>query len=172
MTTPSSLDTVAAGPRRRGAPKGNRNAWKHGQRSAAAKAEREAARAALIARLPDGSLFARIARNREPELKRLGWGVALAQFPSNKTNNSISPMAEGEGNPPPDFSENKTNNSVARDGLARRGAPKGNRNALKHGFHSSKRREFDSGLRDLLRRLDAMCKLAHAMANANAGGTR
>ena len=98
--------------KRRGAPRGNRNAWKHGRRSAAAKAEREAARAALIARLPDCSLFVRIAENSEPELKRLGWDAALAQFRSNKTNNSTSRMAEGEGDPPPDFSENKTKNSV------------------------------------------------------------
>jgi hypothetical protein len=54
----------------------------------------------------------------------------------------------------------------------RPGAPKGNRNALKHGFHSGKRRDFDSGLRNFLRRLDAMCNLAGAMANANAGRAR
>jgi uncharacterized protein YjcR len=161
-----------APPRRPGAPKGNRNAWKHGGRSAAAKAEREAARSALMARLPDGSRFVRIAEDSEPELERFGWHAALAQFRSNKTNNSISRTAEGEGDPPPNFSENKTNNSVARDGRRRRGAPKGNRNALKHGFHSGKRREFDSGLRNFLRRLDMMCELARAMSNANAGKAR
>jgi uncharacterized protein YjcR len=165
-------DSAAAQPRKRGAPRGNRNAGKHGGRCAAAKAEREAARNALIARLSDGSLFVRIAEDSEPELKRLGWDMALAQFRSNKTSNSISRAAEGEGDPPPHFSENKTNNSVARDGSRRRGAPKGNRNALKHGFHSGKRREFDSGLRNFIRRLDAMCGLARATANANAGKVR
>jgi uncharacterized protein YjcR len=173
-TTDSGAKHIGESPRarKRGAPKGNRNAWKHGGRSAMAKAEREATRAALIARLPDSSLFVRIAENSEPELKRLGWDVALAQFRSNKTNNSVSRTAEGEGGPPPDFSENKTNNSVARDGARRRGAPKGNRNALKHGGFSGQRREFSLELRKFVRRMDDMCKLARDMANANAGRAR
>jgi hypothetical protein len=56
--------------------------------------------------------------------------------------------------------------------LRKRGTPKGNRNALKHGFKSGKRREFDSGLRQFRRRLHAMCALAHAIAQAKCGGTR
>jgi uncharacterized protein YjcR len=141
MTTTDS-STEDAAPRKRGAPRGNRNAWKHGGRSAAAKAEREAARERVAASLPDPNLLVQIARRHEPAIKRLGWDAELARIESNKTNNS-----------------------VARDGPRKRGAPKGNRNALKHGFRSGKRREFSSGLRNFLRRLDAMCKLAHVMAN-------
>src|ERR1041385_710920 len=43
-------------PRKAGAPKGNRNAWKHGRRSAAAKAARAADRADIVAFLPDPHL--------------------------------------------------------------------------------------------------------------------
>jgi uncharacterized protein YjcR len=173
-TTDSGAKHIGESPsaRKRGAPRGNRNAWKHGGRSAMAKAEREAARAALIARLPDSSLFVRIAENSEPELKRLGWDVALAQFRSNKTNNSISPRAEGEGAPPPHISRNKTKNSVAQESGPKRGAPKGNRNALKHGGFSGQRREFSLELRKFVGRMDDMRKLARGMANANAGRAR
>src|SRR5206468_9569351 len=100
------------------------------------------------------------ARNQAP-----GVGRGARANESNKTNNSVSQAKEGEGDPPSIFSTNKTNNSVAHDGPRKRGAPKGNRNALKHGFRSGKRREFSSGLRNFLRRVDAMCKLAHAMAS-------
>ncbi len=207
-------DEGALPPRRRGAPKGNRNAWKHGGRSAAAKLAREAARARVIDRLPDAGLFVRIAGRSEPEIRRLGWDAALAQIQRNKPNNSVARTRGEEGDPPPVFPENKTNNSVAhgsspaqgrgttrsvvegacapaplpacggpspalrgeshnsvaQKGTPKRGAPKGNKNALKHGFHSAKRRDFDSGLRKFLRRVNAMCKLAHAMASAGTAG--
>ncbi|MFL5236395.1 MAG: hypothetical protein ACJ8EL_02100 [Rhizomicrobium sp.] len=165
MTTTDANAGDAPAPRKRGAPKGNRNAWKHGGRSAAAKAGRKAARERVVACLPDAGVFVQIARRHEPEIKRLGWDAELARIESNKTNNSVSQAKEGEGDPPSIFSTNKTNNSVAHDGPRKRGAPKGNRNALKHGFRSGKRREFSSGLRNFLRRVDAMCKLAHAMAS-------
>jgi uncharacterized protein YjcR len=173
MTTmDSNLDDMAPTPRsrRRGAPKGNRNAWKHGQRSAAAQVAREAARRGVIDRLPDPNLFVRLGANHQPEIQYLGWEAALPQFRSNKTNNSVARADKGEGTPPPIFSTNKTNNSVAPESPRKRGAPKGNKNALKHGFRSDKRHEFDAELRTFIRRMNAMCKLANVMANVRRSG--
>jgi uncharacterized protein YjcR len=172
MTTMDSHagDAAACVPRKAGAPKGNRNAWKHGKRSAAAQVARAAARRDVIDQLPDPNLFVRLGANHQPELQRLGWEGALPQFRSNKTNNSIAAVEEGEGTPPPIFSTNKTNNSIAPGGHRKRGAPKGNKNALKHGFRSGKRHEFDAELRIFIRRMNAMCKLANVMANAGRPG--
>jgi hypothetical protein len=192
----------AAPPRRRGAPKGNRNAWKHGGRSAAAKLAREAARAALVARLPDARVwrpslkFADTAHallsgaatrveshgvvagegepppsflpnktNNSVSSPKAGEGDPPPPFLPNKTNNSVAHPKAGEGDPPPPFLPNKTNNSVARESGRRRGAPKGNKNALKHGLKSGERRAFGADLRQFLHRLDAICALAHAMAS-------
>jgi uncharacterized protein YjcR len=170
MTTTDSNpgDATPASLRKRGAPKGNRNAWKHGGRSAAANVARAAARADILAHVPDGSVFGQIAARHEAEVRRLGWDAELARVESNKTNNSVACRKDGEGGPPSNFSGNKTNNSLARDGPRKRGAPKGNRNALKHGFSSGKRREFSSGLRLFIRRMNAMCELALATARADA----
>ena len=65
----------------------------------------------------------------------------------------------GRGNTPLNFPENETNNSVAG-----RGAPKGNRNALKHGMETRERREFHVQLRAFMRRIDAVCDVASAIA--------
>lgn len=189
MTTPDSFDDHAP-PRKRGAPKGNRNAWKHGKRSAAAKAERQAARARIVAKLPDPRMLrsslaradAAVAHFRAacpspadagdnrigvspPQIE--GGGDPPPHFSRNKTNNSVAGEVRGDrGTPSPDFSRNKTNNSVAGDGRAKRGAPKGNHNALKHGSFSGQREEFRSELRLFLRRLDATCRLANTLANS------
>ncbi|MBV9572362.1 MAG: hypothetical protein JO056_14070 [Alphaproteobacteria bacterium] len=242
MTLESDTEETNA-PRKRGAPKGNRNAWKHGARSAAAKAERAAIRGRRVASLPD-------ARVLQPSLAHVDWayaqieaGARRAQNSPNKTNNSVWPAVEGEGctnfspnktnnsvsaaregDPPPHFSPNKTNNSdltgsspaqrgrgttqretrasafakgvvegakpelrfaplpayggtlpasqgeshnsVADEPPRRRGAPKGNKNALKHGMKSAERLAFKSDLRKFLRRIHATCGLAHAIAKS------
>ncbi len=185
MRVDSTPDRAGTTPTRRpGAPKGNRNAWKHGGRSAAAKLARAAARAKIVARLPDARVllpsvkFANAAhalldggsssarRDIAPEGERRG------DFSPNKTNNSVSRAEAGEGDPPSPFSPNKTNNSVAQLSGPRRGAPKGNKNALKHGMKSAERRAFGADLRQFLYRLDAMCALAHAVANTGARSKR
>jgi hypothetical protein len=109
MTTTDSNPSEAAPAslRRRGAPKGNRNAWKHGGRSVAAKVAREAARADILAHVPDGSVFVQIAGRHEAEIRRLGWDAELARVESNKTNNSVARPKDGEGGSPSNFSGNK-----------------------------------------------------------------
>src|SRR5437763_14108871 len=104
MRVDSLLEGVAAAPpRKRGAPKGNRNAWKHGGRSAAAKLAREAARAKVVARLPD-------ARVLLPSVK-FGIAVhALLDGGSSPARRGVAPEGEGGG----DFSPNKTNNFASR----------------------------------------------------------
>src|SRR4051812_2289406 len=109
MTTTDSNpgDATPASLRKRGAPKGNRNAWKHGGRSAAANVARAAARADILAHVPDGSVFGQIAARHEAEVRRLGWDAELARVESNKTNNSVACRKDGEGGPPPIFPETK-----------------------------------------------------------------
>ena len=168
MTTLDSGSEDTEVPRKRGAPKGNRNAWKHGARSAAAKAERAAIRGRRVASLPD-------ARMLQPSLDCANWvheqiaaQAKCAQNSPNKTNNSISQAPEGEGRA--HSLPNKTNNSVSGEERRKRGAPKGNKNALKHGMKSAERRAFNSGLRTFLRRVHATCGLAHAIALARSRG--
>jgi hypothetical protein len=161
MTSTDSTGAEAP-PRKRGAPKGNRNAWKHGKRSASAKAARAVVSARVIEGLPDPNLFVEMAQRNQARLKRIGWDAALAQILPNKTNKSIS-AERGEGGAP--IPPNKTNNSVAHDGLLKRGAPKGNRNAVKHGMKSAKRRAVDAEFRAFIRRAHTLCRLAQAMAD-------
>ncbi|HEX3651260.1 MAG TPA: hypothetical protein VHU18_00375 [Rhizomicrobium sp.] len=156
----------AAPPRRRGAPKGNRNAWKHGGRSAAARAERERARAARVARLPDPHILRPFIAHAEASCVELAREAKNPRFSTNKTINSVVLLAEGEGDPPAVFSTINTNNSVAHGEPRKRGAPKGNKNALKHGMRSGERRVFSDDLRQFIRRLNATCALALALANA------
>jgi hypothetical protein len=185
MRVDSTVEGAAAAPpRKRGAPKGNRNAWKHGGRSAAAKRTREAARAKVVARLPDARVLLPSVKFANAAHALLDGGSSRARrgvapegegggdFTPNKTNNSLSRAEAGEGDPPSPFSPNKTNNSVAQLSGPRRGAPKGNKNALKHGMKSAERRAFGADLRLFLYRLDAMCALAHAQASTGARSKR
>jgi len=149
MTTLDSIPESPDGaPRRRGAPEGNRNAWKHGGRSAAAKAAREAARARIAASLPSpGAVL--------PSL-------AFANSAYARLRGVSEPAGEGGAR----FSGNKTNNSLAREGTRKRGAPKGNKNALKHGMDSARRLAVDADLRNFRRRVLAIAELAVALAEA------
>jgi hypothetical protein len=173
-------------PRKRGSPKGNRNAWKHGERSAAASQARAAARARIIALLPDASVVADSLMSANFVHARLAGTMQNASQSPNKTNNSVASgsalglRGSGEGLPGAtlrsrgegggDFSPNKTNNSVSHtsrlpaEAARKRGAPKGNKNALKHGVKSAERRAFKSGLRSFLRRVNSICALAHGIA--------
>jgi uncharacterized protein YjcR len=158
--TDSRLDD-ARQPRKRGAPKGNRNAWKHGGRSAAAKAERESARTELVSRLPDAGVLRPSLEFASATYAQIAREVQISQNLANKTDNSLARPDEGEGGT--HFSPNKANNSMAHEGPRRRGAPKGNRNALKHGMKSAERRAFNADLRQFIRRVEATCALALAL---------
>jgi len=160
MPTDSRADD-ARQPRKRGAPKGNRNAWKHGGRSAAAKAERESARAELVSRLPDAGVLRPSLEFASAIHAQIALEVRSAQNLLNKTDNSLARSDEGEGGP--HFSPNKTNNSIAQEGTRKRGAPKGNRNALKHGMKSAERHAFNAALRQFIRQVEATCTLALAL---------
>ena len=195
MTRLDSSSEGTAAPRKRGAPNGNRNAWKHGARSAAAKAERAAVRGRRVASLPDARVLQPSLALADGVYAQIAANARRAQNSPNKTNNSVSHAPEGEGgadsppnktnnsdwdlpggDPPPVFSPNKTNNSnkannsVADELQRKRGAPKGNKNALKHGMKSAERRAFNSGLRQFLRRIHATCGLANAIAVARSRG--
>src|SRR5216110_3509321 len=95
-------------PRRRGAPAGNRNAFRHGGYSAAAREARAAHRAAIVRNATAG---------RE-------------SFPTDKRNNSVARGTDAQRSPG-----------------RKRGAPKGNTNALKHGNRSAEMRAFRADLR-------------------------
>jgi hypothetical protein len=88
------------------------------------------------------------------------------RFSTNKTINSVVLLADGERDPPPVFSAINTNNSMARESPRKRGAPKGNKNALKHGMRTGERRVFSVDLRQFIRRLNVTCALPLALANA------
>ena len=163
MTLTDSKPDGARQPRKRGAPKGNRNAWKHGGRSAAAKVERERARAARVARLPQLLVLRPLIAHADASWAELTGEAKNVRFSTNKTINPVVLPAGVEGDPPPVFSTNKTNNSVAGDEPPKRGAPKGNNNALKHGMRTGERRAFSADLRQLIRRLNATCALALAL---------
>lgn len=146
-----------------GAPKGNCNAWKHGRRSAAAKAARVNARAEIVARLPDARdllVSVAIADRLHTHISSV---IQNAHAAPNKTNNFVAPGSRREEGAIV-FLPNKTNNSPLADlpaeAARRRGAPKGNKNALKHGKKSAERRAFKSGLRLFLCRVKASCALA------------
>src|SRR5690348_34220 len=101
---PDRADTAT--PRRRGAPKGNRNAWKHGGRSAAARAAREAARDALMARVPNACVLfpsLALASNVSAQLNREAaeQGIASSRLSRNETNNSVAQAAQSDGGIPP-----------------------------------------------------------------------
>ena len=168
MTTMGWMESGAerAPPKKRGAPKGNRNAWKHGHRSAAAKLAREAARAPIVARLPDGhALCGALAagdaatRNLKRQARRAakrqghdflakspraggGWGALFAE--QTKQFGDTSPAARGENR--------------------KRGAPRGNNNALKNGRKSAQRLAYNDRLRAVCRQADAIYGLASAIA--------
>jgi hypothetical protein len=165
MRTTDSKPHDARQPGKRGAPKGNRNAWKHGGRSAAAKAERASARAARVARLPGPDMLRPLIAQADASYVQLMAEEKNMRFSTNKTIKSVVLPAEGEGDPPPVFSTNKTNNSVAGEAPPKRGAPKGNKNALKHAMRTGERREFSADLRQFIRRLDGTCALALALAS-------
>jgi hypothetical protein len=166
MTLTDSKPDGAQQPRKRGAPKGNRNAWKHGERSAAAKAERESARAVRGARLLDPHVLRPFIAHSDASWAELTGEAKDIRFSTNKTINSGVLLREGQGDPPPVFSTNKTNNSVAGNEPPKRGAPKGNKNALKHGMRTGERRAFSADLRQLIRRLNATCALALALGTS------
>jgi len=159
MTLTDSKPVDARQPRKRGAPKGNRNAWKHGSRSAAAKAERESARTELVSRLPDADVLRPSLAFASAVYAQIAREVQIAQNLPNKANDSLA-RPDGGGT---HFSPNKTNNSIAREGTRKRGAPKGNRNALKHGMKSAERHAFNAALRQFIRQVEATCALALAL---------
>jgi hypothetical protein len=149
-------------PRRRGAPKRNRNAWKHGGRSAAAKAVRDAARTELVSRLPNADVLRSSLEFARAAYAQMAREAQIAQNSPNKTNNSVARTGDGEGGAR--FSPNKTNNSIAHRGPRKPGAPKGNKNALKHGMKSVERRAVNADLRQFIRQVEATCTLALAFA--------
>ena len=120
--------------RRRGAPAGNRNAWRHGRYGSAAREVRAAQRNVILRE---------IAGARE-------------SFPANKRNNSVAGCRPAEPQSEKKFCTNKRNNSVAISPLCKQaparkpGAPRGNNNALKHGHRSAAMRSFRTELRHFI----------------------
>src|SRR5437762_2980802 len=128
-------DVVARG-RPRGAPIGNRNALRHGRYSAAAREARTARRHAILS------------------------GIASRKeiFSTDKRNNSRSRFPAADARRCEEiFGTDKRNNSGAGDAQRslprKRGAPKGNRNALKHGLRSSEMQAFRAERRTFIRQV-------------------
>jgi len=139
-------DTAEAGVvlrRRAGAPHANRNAFKHGRFSAAARAERAAARERVLRR--------------------------FAPLEAGKANESsgLRDRNEAKGVPPSPrgAAADNSNNCVA--GVAdsppkrRRGAPKGNKNALKHGRRTAEAVAHYAPVRAVLERARTLLALAN-----------
>jgi hypothetical protein len=125
---------ISAPPRRRGAPLGNRNAVTHGRRTLAARNARAAARARIngrLTKLADGL----------PSVQSKG-GILPSSFSANKTNNSVEAVA-------PPAQQKK------------RGAPKGNGNALKHGLRSAEMVRLRRETRLAIAKMRYLTKLAH-----------
>jgi hypothetical protein len=124
-------------PRKRGAPKGNRNAWKHVGRSAAAKAARAAARAGIVARLPHMSLLHPSLRFAATACEQLRAEAQTAPVPQRNANDPVASarglprMSDrlpgealaGPGEGGGGLSRNKTNNSIGRPTEAEKGGP-------------------------------------------------
>jgi uncharacterized protein YjcR len=134
-----SNTAVAAAPavavsRRRGAPPGNRNAVTHGRRTMEARSARAAARARINSRL-------------------------------TKVADGLPPARCKGGIPPSSFSANKPNNSVAAAALPaqqkKRGAPKRNGNALKHGLRTAEMTRLRRETRLAIAKMRLLTRLAH-----------
>jgi hypothetical protein len=125
--------------RRAGAPRGNRNALKHGRHSAAACAERAAARARLLAAIPDPNFHS----SRWQALAGGGGSPLSSAF---KGNNYLAQGGSPEPAPP---------NPGPLQPLRPRGAPPGNGNALKHGRRSAKRRALWKAVQGFMRAVRA-----------------
>src|ERR1043166_3921866 len=147
-----------------GARPGNRNAFKHGRYGAAARAERAEKRARCLACLsPCEKNSTNKSNNYVSTEGRAAEAGVEGNFPPNKSNNSIAGVEPGAAE---NFLPNKWNNyvSIESETRRRRGAPKGNKNALKHGLRTPEFRAFDDELRNLLRR--ARLHIAHDKACA------
>jgi hypothetical protein len=132
---------AAPAPKRRpGAPPGNRHALKHGRYSAAAQAARAAARARILAGIPDPGFKASTCK--------AGGGDPPPSISAFKRNNYVA----GDHPPQPETP------APSR----RRGAQPGNGNALKHGCRSGKRRAVGAEIRWLLLAVKATAAAAHA----------
>jgi hypothetical protein len=125
--------------RRAGAPCGNRNALKHGRYSAAAQAARAAARARLLAAIPDPNVHS----SRWQTLAGGGGSPLCSAF---KGNNYVAQRAS-PGPVPPD--------PRPLPPVRPRGAPPGNNNALKHGRRSGKRRALWKAVHGFMRAVRA-----------------
>src|ERR1051326_5377464 len=150
---------------RPGARPGTRNAFKHGRYGAAARAARAEKRARCLSRLCAKNSTNK-SNNSVAEARAAGAGAA-ENFLPNKPNNYVSAAARAaEAGAAENFLPNKSNNYVSMEAETprRRGAPKGNKNALKHGLRSAEFRAFDDELRSLLRL--ARLHIAHDKACA------
>lgn len=125
--------------RRAGAPRGNRNALKHGRYSAEACAARAAARARLLAAIPDPNVHS----SRWQALAGGGGSPLSSAF---KGNNYVAQAAAPEPVPP---------DPPSLEPPRRRGAPPGNGNALKHGRRSANRRALWKAVQGFMRAVRA-----------------
>lgn len=125
--------------RRAGAPRGNRNALKHGRYSAEACAARAAARARLLAAIPDLNVHS----SRWQALAGGGGSPLSSAF---KTNNYVAQGAVPEPVRP---------DPRPLEPPRPRGAPPGNLNALKHGRRSAKRRALWKAVQGFMRAVRA-----------------
>lgn len=137
---PASCITPDECPKRRaGAPRGNRNALKHGRYSAEAQAARATARARLVAAIPDPNVHS----SRWQALAGGGGSPLSSAF---KGNNYVAQGASPEPVPP-----DPRPLRPARP----RGAPPGNGNALTHGRRSAKRRALWKAVQGFMRAVRA-----------------
>lgn len=140
-----SASTPGQSPKRRaGAPRGNRNALKHGRYRAEACAARAAARARLLDAIPDPDVHS----SRWQALAGGGGSPLCSAF---KGNNYVAQEASPEPVPheplPPDPRPLRP--------PRHRGAPPGNGNALKHGRRSAKRRALWKAVQGFMRAVRA-----------------
>jgi hypothetical protein len=125
--------------RRAGAPRGNRNALKHGRYSAEACAARAAARARLLAAILDPNVHS-------SQWKALVGGGGSPLSSAFKGNNYVAQGASPAPVPP---------DPRPLQPAQRRGAPPGNLNALKHGRRSAKRRALWKAVQGFMRAVRA-----------------
>ena len=147
--------------RRAGAPRGNRNALKHGRYSAAAQAARAADRARLLAAIPDPDIHS----SRWQAVAGGGGSPLSSAF---KGNNYLAQGASPEPAPPESVPpESAPPDPGPLQPPRRRGAPPGNGNALKHGRRSAKRRALWKAVYGFMR--EARACLAEVDARAHHG---
>lgn len=146
--------------RRPGARPGNRNAFKHGCYGAAAQATRAAARADILARIPDADFHS--------SQWKAGEGGGGSILPAFKRNNYVA----RKGAPKPAAPEPVSPDPTQSDPTRRRGAPSGNCNALKHGRRSGEMRAFWSEFHGFLRAARAVAAAVDAEVARRATAAR